>query len=71
MFSSKCDKIAPLTGTKCCAIIKSLLIVCACSAEMRRQAVGLGDTRIAYVVKVVRYVGIAAAQIGGRLPIGL
>ena len=37
----------------------------------RLTACDRGDTRIAYVVKVVRYVGIAAAQIGGRLPIGL
>ena len=29
-----------------------------------------GDTRIAYVVKVVRYAGRAATQIGGRLPVG-
>ena len=28
------------------------------------------DTRIAYVVKVVRYAGRAATQIGGRLPVG-
>jgi len=30
-----------------------------------------GDTRIAYVVKVVRYAGRAAARIGGRLLVGL
>lgn len=29
-----------------------------------------GDTRIAYVVKVVRYAGRAATQIGGRLLVG-
>lgn len=29
-----------------------------------------GDTRIAYVVKVVRDVGRAAARIGGRQPMG-
>ena len=29
-----------------------------------------GDTRIAYVVKVVRYAGRAVTQIGGRLPVG-
>ena len=30
-----------------------------------------GDTRIAYVVKVVRCVGRAMAQIGAWLPIGI
>ena len=29
-----------------------------------------GDTRIAYVVKVVRYAGRAVARIGGRLLVG-
>ena len=29
-----------------------------------------GDTRIAYVVKVVRYAGRAVARIGERLPVG-
>lgn len=35
----------------------------------RLTACDRGDTRIAYVVKVVRYAGRAATQIGGRQPV--
>ena len=36
----------------------------------RPLACDRGSTRIAYVVKVVRYADRAVTQIGGRLPVG-
>ena len=50
------------------------MIVCACFAEIAeagRKAWEREETRIAYVVRVVRYVGMSVTRIGGRLSMEL